>query len=288
MVQQTIDIPRILVQPVGEVHSGFHAFDLDLSSVRYQPIDQSILVQHLLSNDRERLQGSNIKFEDRLENYLIRRLIDFDDISYDHHAKLLNQLAAQTVEHFRAYLSTEDEIHNVLLYHDRPLAELIHTQMQPHYWETATAYEAIVSAGFMPLQPLNFDTSAGQSALHFRQTVDDLQAIRKRAFGGFSRCLYPLQKFDSDSERRFAVLLEDDRTVVKWFKPGKNQFRIYYRHDRAYEPDFVVEAQTAKYLCEPAKWQMPKCKKKPEPQWNGVKMRLIMRSPTSLNPGAIC
>jgi type III restriction enzyme len=31
-------------------------------------------------------------------------------------------------------------------------------------------------------------------------------------FGGFRRCLYPLQKFDSDAERRFAVLLETSGT----------------------------------------------------------------------------
>lgn len=251
VVQQTIDIPRIFVQPVGEVQSGFRDFDLDLSSVRYQPIDQAILVQHLSSNNRDRLQGSSIQFEDRLENYLIRRLIDFDDISYDNHAELLNKLATQVVEHLRSYLSQEEDIHNVLLCHDRPLAELIHAQMQPHYWENATAYEAVVSSGFMSLQPLNFDVPAGQSPTYFRQTVEDLPTIRKMVFGGFSRCIYPLQKFDSDSERRFAVLLEDDRDVVKWFKPGKNQFRIYYRHDSAYEPDFVVETQTAKYLCEP-------------------------------------
>ena len=73
-------------------------------------------------------------------------------------------------------------------------------------------------------------------------------------FGGFGRCLYPKQKFDSDSERRFAVVLEDDPDVLKWFKPGKGQFYIYYRHyhrDELYEPDFVVETATAKYLCEP-------------------------------------
>src|SRR5215204_2809732 len=35
--QQTIDIPRILVVPQGEVRSGFKEFQLDLSKVNYQP-----------------------------------------------------------------------------------------------------------------------------------------------------------------------------------------------------------------------------------------------------------
>lgn len=123
--------------------------------------------------------------------------------------------------------------------------------MQNHYWEAATTYEAQVSAGFVPLQPNSYDVPIGQPLVNFRETVEDLQTIRKTLFGGFSRCLYPVQKFDSDSERRFAVLLEDDQAVLKWFKPARNQLRIYYRYDSAYEPDFVVETTETKHLCEP-------------------------------------
>jgi type III restriction enzyme len=70
-------------------------------------------------------------------------------------------------------------------------------------------------------------------------------------FGGFTRCLYPIQQFDADPERQLAVILETDADVLKWVKPGKNQSRIYYRADRAYEPGFVVETQSAKLVCEP-------------------------------------
>jgi len=35
----------------------------------------------------------------------------------------------------------------------------------------------------------------------------------------FCAALYPLQKFDSGTERRFAVILERD--ADKWFKPAK-------------------------------------------------------------------
>jgi type III restriction enzyme len=47
------------------------------------------------------------------------------------------------------------------------------------------------------------------------------------------------------------VLLEDDPDVQKWFKPARTDFKIFYGHDQTYEPDFVVETATAKYLCEP-------------------------------------
>ena len=70
-------------------------------------------------------------------------------------------------------------------------------------------------------------------------------------FAGFKRCLYGIQKFHSDSERRFSVILEYHRDVLKWFKPAKGQFQIHYRRDQEYEPDFVVETKSAKFLCEP-------------------------------------
>ncbi len=65
-----------------------------------------------------------------------------------------------------------------------------------------------------------------------------------------------MQKFDSDSDpqRRFAMILESDETVEKWFKPAKSQFQIFYRHahqEFPYEPDFAVETKTEKLLCEP-------------------------------------
>lgn len=42
--------------------------------------------------------------------------------------------------------------------------------------------------------------------------------------------------------------------MQKWFKPAKGTFQIHYRagvEEGDYEPDFVVETTTRKYLCEP-------------------------------------
>ena len=81
----------------------------------------------------------------------------------------------------------------------------------------------------------------------YRHTVIDPSRIKQMVFGYFSRCLYPEQKFDSDTERRFAVILERD--ADKWFKPAKGQFQVFYKlgvEQPEYIPDFVAE--TAHYL----------------------------------------
>jgi type III restriction enzyme len=90
-----------------------------------------------------------------------------------------------------------------------------------------------------------------QAILPFRAPVEERLLIRGMLFGGFAKCLYPAQKFDSDPERRFTVILEDDTSVLKWLRPPKNVLKIYYRQEDVYQPDFVVETETARYLCEP-------------------------------------
>ena len=253
VVQQTIDIPRILVVPKGEVTSGFNSFTLDASSIHYQPVERDILIQHLRTHQQETLTslGSG-QTELRIEDYLVRALIDFDDISYDHHADLLYELAGQLVKHLRGYLKDEGEVQNVLQYYHRQLADFIHSQMQAHHWEKASGYDVVVSKGFTALKPLAF-TAPGDEAIHnFRHSPADKTKIAQIVFGGFIHCLYPVQKFQSDTERVLSVIL--DREATKWFKPGRGQFQIFYKwgaDQREYQPDFVAETANAIYMLEP-------------------------------------
>jgi type III restriction enzyme len=91
----------------------------------------------------------------------------------------------------------------------------------------------------------------GERERPFREPVDDPQRIRGMIFGGFSRCLCDKQKFDSDSERRMAVVLESDPTRPKWFRPTGDDIRIYLSHGEGqYEPDFVAENAEKKYIIE--------------------------------------
>jgi type III restriction enzyme len=56
--------------------------------------------------------------------------------------------------------------------------------------------------------------------------------------------------FHSDDERRFAILVADNSSVIRWAKPGRQQFMIEYRRGGRYEPDFVVETLTEELICE--------------------------------------
>ena len=250
VVQKTIDIPRMVVLPTGEVSTGFHPFTLDVNGLHLQPGAREIVIQNLHTHEQTVLPVGVGRREQRLEDYIVHALVDYDDIDYFSHADLLYDLAGQMVRHLLGYL-TQDEAHGVLGGSSKIVAAQIHAQMMEHFWETATRYEVQVSRGFTELKPCNYTAGAGQVVRPYRDTVTEVGRIKQMLFGGFARCLYDYQKFDSDTERRFAVILERD--ALKWLKPAKGQFQIYYKlgtQQPEYIPDFVAETQTAIWMVE--------------------------------------
>jgi type III restriction enzyme len=252
VTQQTIDIPRILVVPKGEVKAGFKPFTLKLDGLKYPAVSDELWVQHLRTNEMEVVQLGNGGIEEsRMEDYIVSGLVDFDDVSYDDQADLLYDLAAQTVKHFCSYLSEEDA-HKVLRCYQRDIARFIHAQMQEHSWEEAVDYEVVVSKGYTEFKASAYTCSVNEPPADFRVSTTDKSNMSKYVFGGFKRCLYPVQKFDSEAERIMAVIL--DRDAEKWFKPAKGQFQIFYKHGAnhlEYQPDFVAETKDAIYMLEP-------------------------------------
>jgi len=253
VIQQTIDIPRILVVPTGEVQSGFKPFTLKLATLNYPPVSEELWAKHLRTDQVDVIATGQGGIEEaRPEDYVVSGLVDFDDVSYDAHADLLYELAGQVVKHFTGYLPDEHEVRKVLRCYQRDIARFVHVQMQEHYWESATGYEVKISKGFSDLKPSAYTASATEPVLDYRPAPEDKSNMAKYLFGGFKRCLYPVQKFQSDAERKLAVILE--REALKWFKPAKGQFQIVYKSgadNPEYQPDFVAETDQVIYMLEP-------------------------------------
>jgi len=251
--KKSIDIPRIIVLPKGGAEVGWSPFSLDCVPLEsLQPPSREVLIQHLRTQERYALslRGTD-EAEERLENYIVRSLMDFDDISYDDHADLLYDLAGQVVAAFRDRWDDQD-IRNILSYHQKRVGEYIHAQMSAHRVDNAAEYEAVVSRGFTEIKECAFTVRGDDGILDFHTTIDDKKNIDQYVFSGFSRCLYDLQKFQSDTERRFAILC--DREALRWMKPAKGQFTIWYRsatnEQLEYIPDFVIETDAAIWMAE--------------------------------------
>lgn len=254
LVMHTISIPEIVVLPTSEVNFGFNDFDLsNLETIARQPLSDQIMVQKLRDESRAFLARTvNSAKEERLENYLVRHLMDLPQIDYDTQSELLFKLAGQMVKRLEAYLATPEDVENVLIGHGKDLARFIFEQMKTHYWESPTDYRASVSRGFVMLKPQAFNVPSSAFIRNFRTPVNPLKDTPKYVFEGFAKCCYPYQKFQSDQEREFAVIIEagSETSVQRWMKPGVGQFRIEYSAGQSYEPDFVVETDKEKFIVE--------------------------------------
>jgi hypothetical protein len=196
VARHTIAIPRILVMPKGEVKSGFKPFTLELDTLKCPAVSDELWIQHLRTHQLEVVTlGRGGGEEARLEDYIVSGLVDFDDISYDDHAALLYDLAAQTVRHFRGYLS-DAAARKVPRCYQRPIAQFIHAQIQAHYWEDAAGHEVKISKDFTELKPSAYTCAVREPPADYRLAPAGKSNMAQYLFGGFQRCLYPVQKFD--------------------------------------------------------------------------------------------
>ncbi len=86
--------------------------------------------------------------------------------------------------------------------------------------------------------------------LNYKKEPPSKKDIKKYLFEGYKKSFYPENGFDSDDERRFSVVLEDDPEVLRFIKPPLNQMGLYYKAATQYNPDFLVETKDKKYMIE--------------------------------------
>lgn len=252
VVLSTISIPRISVTPKGEVKAGFRPFTLDLSLMRYAPPEETLWAHFLNRNEGHSISMSQANFlESRAEDYVVSGLIDFPEVSYDDNSDLLYDLASQVVRHLESYLQPNDVL-KVLQLEQRNIARAVHAQMLDHFWMDDTVeYHLEVKQGFTEIRS-SAHTSERQAPLDYRTPPADKSNMARYLFGGFSKCLTNVARFQSDSERKLAVILE--READKWFRPAKGQFQMFYRKASdhlEYMPDFVAETATEILMLEP-------------------------------------
>lgn len=111
-----------------------------------------------------------------------------------------------------------------------------------------TKVEVHVRGGFIKFRPYSKTVLAADGIVSYTAAVQ-ASDIRKYLFAGFEKSIYPQVPFDSKPEKDFAVLLEKDRTVLKWVRPAEGDVPIVCRGHN-YNPDFIVETADAKYIIE--------------------------------------
>lgn len=247
-----IEIPKIMIVP-AETKAWFEDFDLDTHNLNYQPISDEILRKTLRNQEADTIMSRGTIVSDRLDNIIVNELINIPEVDYNSCAKLLFKLARQVLDKFATYLSEED-IKNVVQYRKRDIAEYIKPQLMGHFKKEVVRFEAPDVRAFSQILEHNSYKFLQDEIYDFKETIEPASRIKSLMFTGFKKACHKTYKFDSKTEKDFAIILENDDSVEKWLRPAPNQFNITWDNNkRNYEPDFVVETKDNIYLVETKK-----------------------------------
>ena len=251
-IDATIEIPRMTVQK--EVFKAeYQWFDLDTRIGFDLPALQDELIRVSIGAGEQSVETIQIqsgrKF-DKPINVIVNALIDYDDIDYDENSELLYHLAGQALEAISANLEDKDSLAKVIHDFKKAIASSIYDQMKRHFVMQSTGYVKPKVLPFTGIVPQNVKEIEGYGRINY-QTVIAPSHLRKFIFTGYLKSYYAEYKFDSKTEHDFSFVLENDKKVLRWLRPAREQFSIYWSNgSKRYEPDFIVETADAIYMVE--------------------------------------
>ena len=251
-IDATIEIPRMTVQK--EVFKAeYQWFDLDTRIGFDLPALQDELIRVSIGAGEQSVETIQIqsgrKFETPI-NVIVSALIDYDDIDYDENSELLYHLAGQALEAISANLEEKDTLAKVVHDFKKAIASSIYDQMMRHFVMQSTGYVKPKVLPFTGIVPQNVKEIEGYGRTNY-QTVIPPSHLRKFIFTGYLKSYYTEYKFDSKTEHDFSFVLENDKKVLRWLRPAREQFSIYWSNgSKRYEPDFIVETADVIYMVE--------------------------------------
>ncbi|MGV8139250.1 MAG: DEAD/DEAH box helicase [Mangrovibacterium sp.] len=246
-----VEIPRIdLVQE--DVQVWIDDFDLDTTGFAFKVLEEEIMIRGLKDNKVSTIGVLQGAFTwDNPVNQIVSEVLNHTDIWYDENAALLNKLAAQALTALESQLDDKSQIRVLVRQYRKVVAAKIYDQIKAHFHMSEPEYKQSKVLPFRRIEEWNF-TAMENGYRDYREVISPVSMIPKYVFRGFEKACHMEYKFDSKTEKDFAYILENDKRVLKWMRPARNQFRIYWdNNSKPYLPDFVVETLDTIYIVEP-------------------------------------
>ena len=245
--RKAISVPKILVQPSSTVilkpfvvKRNIADFEVAASKIeRFNAVNAEMLE----SFDAE------ILAVDDATNTLACMLLDCDalsEISVDEDADYILDI----VQQYLALIDGSDEEKKRIV---RRYAKLIIDDIVKQIHENMdrqTYYTHVVQKDLIVFRKAVKNVRADGGEVSFRKSFANKSEIKKYVFTGYKKSYYGANAFDSDTERLFSIVLEDDADVIRWIKPPLNQLGLFWQAGQQYNPDFLVETSTTKYMVE--------------------------------------
>lgn len=245
--KKAISVPKILVQPSSTVtlkpftvKRNISDFEVAASKIeRFNAVNAEML---------ESFDAEILAVDDAV-NTLACMLLDCDalsEISVDEDADYILNI----VQQYLALIDGSEADKNKIV---RRYAKLIIDDIVKQIHENMdrqTYYTHVVQKDLIVFRKAVRNVRADGGEVNFRKTIANKSEIKKYVFTGYKKSYYNINAFDSDTERLFSVILEDDKDVIRWIKPPLNQLGLFWQAGQQYNPDFLVETPTAKYMIE--------------------------------------
>ena len=240
---KAISVPKILVQTTSEVK--FNRFevkrtipDFEVAMAKIERFDA--INQQLLSI----VDAQILEVNDAMNTLACMLLDTISELSYDD-----ADFVIDVVEQYLAQIPGDEESKRRIV---RRYASLIVADIRKQIYEhmdRKTQDVHIVQKDLILFRRFVKNVK-DEGKVKFDKPFSDKSNIKKYLFTGYKKSYYPANAFDSDTERLFSIILEEDPDVIRWIKPPLNQLGLFWKAGQQYNPDFLVETTTGKYMVE--------------------------------------
>lgn len=245
--KKAISVPKILVQPSSTV--TLKPFTVKRNIADFEVAASKIERFNAVNAEMLESFDAEILAVDDAVNTLACMLLDCDalsEISVDEDADYI----LNVVQQYLALIDGSEADKNKIV---RRYAKLIIDDIVKQIHENMdrqTYYTHVVQKDLIVFRKAVRNVRADGGEVNFRKTIANKSEIKKYVFTGYKKSYYNINAFDSDTERLVSVILEDDKDVIRWIKPPLNQLGLFWQAGQQYNPDFLVETPTTKYMIE--------------------------------------
>lgn len=240
---KAISVPKILVQTTSEVK--FNRFevkrtiqDFEIATAKIERFDA--INQHLLTV----VDAQVLEVEDARNTLACMLLDSISELSYDDADFIID-----VVEQYLSQITgDEEEKKKIVRRYAGLIVNDIKKQIYTHM-DRKTQDIHIVQKDLIVFRKFVKNVKKN-GQVRYDKPFTDRSNIKKYLFTGYKKSYYPANAFDSDTERQFSVILEEDPDVIRWIKPPLNQLGLFWKAGQQYNPDFLVETATGKYMVE--------------------------------------
>lgn len=240
---KAISVPKILVQTTSEVK--FNRFevkrtiqDFEIATAKIERFDA--INQHLLTV----VDAQALEVEDARNTLACMLLDSISELSYDDADFIID-----VVEQYLSQIpGDEEEKKKIVRRYAGLIVNDIKKQIYTHM-DRKTQDIHIVQKDLIVFRKFVKNVKKN-GQVRYDKPFADRSNIKKYLFTGYKKSYYPANAFDSDTERQFSVILEEDPDVIRWIKPPLNQLGLFWKAGQQYNPDFLVETTTEKYMVE--------------------------------------